>query len=327
MVSNFLDNFGVALLKSIFLALALHGWQDNCGTFDKLIPLLPDHYYVVAIDFPGHGWSSHLPKGTFYNDTMFVLQVERVIQFLGWKHRPFTILGHSMGAAIGLLSIILLLRPEKTKNSASSGQAIVPRIIALDMIKPLTFPSEKLAAKMREGIQSFLDIEAKCCSLNGQVTNGQASSVPLYDHKQAVEKLIHGHSVFGVLTTEAAETLLKRGCKQAEDQPDKVYFTRDNRLKAMLFQRMDPDSMLSYFHDLHCDMLIIKADKGVKLDPDDISNRFIDMYRKQCRHFEYTKVAGGHHVHLCNPENVHQIIIDFMDKSGKLEHVNGVNHS
>lgn len=304
----------------------MHGWQDNCGTFDKLIPLLPDYYYVVAIDFPGHGWSSHLPKGTFYNDIMFVLQVERVIQYLGWKHRPFTILGHSMGAAIGLLSIILLLRPDK-KVLNSSSQNIVPRIISLDMIKPLTFPREKLAAKMREGIQSFLDIEAKCCSLNGQVTSGIGSGIPLYDHKQAVEKLIHGHSVFGVLTTEAAETLLKRGCKQSETQPDKVYFTRDNRLKAMLFQRMDPDSMMSYFHDLHCDMLIIKADNGVKLDPDEISNRFIEMYRKQCRRFQYTEVAGGHHVHLCDPEKVHSIIIDFMEKSKSLVDVNGFTHA
>jgi hypothetical protein len=33
--------------------LALHGWQDNAGTFDKLIPLLPSDLYVVCLDFCG----------------------------------------------------------------------------------------------------------------------------------------------------------------------------------------------------------------------------------------------------------------------------------
>lgn len=33
--------------------LALHGWQDNCGTFDRLIPLLPPDFYVVCLDFCG----------------------------------------------------------------------------------------------------------------------------------------------------------------------------------------------------------------------------------------------------------------------------------
>ncbi|KAK7866920.1 hypothetical protein R5R35_001660 [Gryllus longicercus] len=43
--------------------LALHGWQDNAGTFDKLAPLLTPHMALLCIDMPGHGRSSHYPKG------------------------------------------------------------------------------------------------------------------------------------------------------------------------------------------------------------------------------------------------------------------------
>lgn len=43
--------------------IAMHGYMDNAGTFDRLIPLLPDQFYVVAYDFPGHGFSSHVPYG------------------------------------------------------------------------------------------------------------------------------------------------------------------------------------------------------------------------------------------------------------------------
>lgn len=40
--------------KNIRPILMLHGWQDNAGTFDMLIPLLPKHISYLAIDLPGN---------------------------------------------------------------------------------------------------------------------------------------------------------------------------------------------------------------------------------------------------------------------------------
>lgn len=34
--------------------LALHGWLDNAGSFDRLIPLLPQKFPVLCIDLPGN---------------------------------------------------------------------------------------------------------------------------------------------------------------------------------------------------------------------------------------------------------------------------------
>lgn len=31
----------------------LHGWMDNAGTFDTLIPLLPKELSYLSIDLPG----------------------------------------------------------------------------------------------------------------------------------------------------------------------------------------------------------------------------------------------------------------------------------
>ncbi|XP_039917555.1 serine hydrolase-like protein 2 isoform X4 [Hirundo rustica] len=58
--------------------LCLHGWLDNANTFDKLIPLLPRGYYYVAMDFSGHGLSSHRPAGCPYHFLDYVTDVRRV---------------------------------------------------------------------------------------------------------------------------------------------------------------------------------------------------------------------------------------------------------
>lgn len=259
---------------------------------------------MVAIDFPGHGFSSHLPAGCPYNDYIFVIEVERVVQKLGWKNTNFTILGHSMGAAIGLF--YSCLHPKT-----------VQRIITLDMIKPLTFPPHKLAEKTREGIQSFLQLDAKSTSVSS-LDELALSKIPLYDKEQAIKKLIAAHSVFGKISPQSAEYLLKRGSKPLKGDDGKVYFTRDNRLKAMLFQRIDNDSLAHYFNHLECELLIIKADNGVKLDHDDVSNRYIELYREKCKMFEMSRVAGGHHVHLCQPESICSIIVNFIDRSNAM---------
>ena len=47
--------------------IASHGWLDNSNTHIYLGPYLASKgYHVVAIDWIGHGHSSHLPKGSPY---------------------------------------------------------------------------------------------------------------------------------------------------------------------------------------------------------------------------------------------------------------------
>uniref|UniRef100_A0A8C5JEP2 Serine hydrolase like 2 n=1 Tax=Junco hyemalis TaxID=40217 RepID=A0A8C5JEP2_JUNHY len=65
--------------------LCLHGWLDNANTFDKLIPLLPRGCYYVAMDFSGHGLSSHRPAGCPYHFLDYVTDVRRVAAGGYWK--------------------------------------------------------------------------------------------------------------------------------------------------------------------------------------------------------------------------------------------------
>lgn len=80
--------------------LALHGWQDNSCTYDNLAPILRDKgLSLYCIDLPGHGFSTHLPKGMKYYLFWDGIQyVRRVVKYFGWK--DVSLIGHSLGGAI-----------------------------------------------------------------------------------------------------------------------------------------------------------------------------------------------------------------------------------
>lgn len=66
--------------------LALHGRQDNAGSFDTLMPLLSDDVSVLCLDLPGHGLSSHYPKSQFYYvywDGVILLR--RIVKHFKWN--------------------------------------------------------------------------------------------------------------------------------------------------------------------------------------------------------------------------------------------------
>lgn len=67
--------------------LMLHGWQDNSNTFKRLIPLLPKEWWMVAIDFPGHGLSTGRITGLPYHAPDYLIDVKATINseeiFLG----------------------------------------------------------------------------------------------------------------------------------------------------------------------------------------------------------------------------------------------------
>ncbi|CAG2108133.1 unnamed protein product [Medioppia subpectinata] len=188
--------------------LALHGWQDNCGSFDRLIPLLPDSVYVLAPDLPGHGLSSHLPDGCPYSDIAFVMEIKRIVNHLNWS--SFSILGHSMGAMLAIL------------YSSIYPQSVV-KVISIDIVKPFTFSRDQMADTMRGFVNSFIRLDKK------------DSIPPVYGHQMVVEKMISAHSRHGKLDEESVQCLLNRGSQVSSDGKGE-YFTRDNRIKTIFVQ-------------------------------------------------------------------------------------------
>ena len=125
--------------------LAVHGWLDNANSFVPLLrprgspPILHgaqagseagdaskaaqpsseqlsqeqegllNQLNIVAIDLPGHGRSSHKPRGSSYLLVDWVRDVHFVLKALGWEH--VHMVGHSLGA--GISNVFTSCFPEK----------------------------------------------------------------------------------------------------------------------------------------------------------------------------------------------------------------------
>ncbi|NXV73515.1 SEHL2 protein, partial [Atlantisia rogersi] len=188
--------------------LCLHGWLDNANSFDKLIPLLPrgksvssgwfllqgctsdslslsDCYYV-AMDFSGHGLSSHRPAGSLYYFLDYVSDVRRVVVALQW--RQFTLMGHSMGGAVA--GMFCFLYPE-----------MVDRLILLETLGFLLNPedTELWLEFERMTMDTVLSLEAK------------QQTPKAWSPKAALQRLLEANSH---LTAEGGAILLQRGATE-----------------------------------------------------------------------------------------------------------------
>lgn len=77
--------------------VCLHGYLDNSNSFKPLASYLTksNDYYLIALDFPGHGLSSKLPDGIPYTPKLFASSVRRAVRHL--KLDKFYFFGHSYG--------------------------------------------------------------------------------------------------------------------------------------------------------------------------------------------------------------------------------------
>src|SRR6185503_3165804 len=97
---------------------------------------------IVAVDLSGHGKSQHRSADASYHFIDWVPEVLRLADALGWAE--FTIVGHSMGAAIGMLT------------AATAPE----RLVALAMIEGLTpLPGDATAAPER--LASYIAASAR----------------------------------------------------------------------------------------------------------------------------------------------------------------------
>lgn len=238
---------------------ALHGWLDNCASFDFLAPLL-NNVDLVALDLAGQGQSGHRQSHAAYNIWHDITEVLYVAKQLGWT--TFGLLGHSRGAMISTLL-------------AGAFPAKVTHLGLIESFIPHVIEAEKAAEQMAGAIESVMAMNERYKSS--------------YDSfEQAVKARQQG---FLPLCYEDALALAKRGVQQ--QQNGRVYWHYDARLNAPSEVKLTFEQAKSFVDRITCPIEIALASGGLVGD----FERVMELIETTPNVTAHT-LEGGHHLHM-----------------------------
>lgn len=258
--------------------------QDNAGTFDRLIPLLPKTIPFFAIDLPGHGRSSHFPVGMQYHVFWdYVPVVRRIVKHFGW--RKVKLMGHSLGGAVCFMY-------------AASFPDEVAQFISIDLYGPSIRDVKKNAASTGKCIDKALEYETL-----------PESKLPCYTYDDMVSTAMDAYN--GSIDRKSAEILMIRGMNEAPKTKDRYFFSRDLRLKVSILALFTIEQVLAYAELIKCHVLNIRAIPGLKHEREEVYGMVLDAIRVNAT-LEYHEVPGTHHLHLTTPERIAGIISAFL---------------
>lgn len=271
--------------------LCVHGVQDNCDTFITLLPLLPNDYYYVCVDLPGHGRSSRFPARVPLEFINYLGAVKWVVDHFGWPE--FVYLGHSFGGQLG--SWFAAVYPD-----------LIRCLIVLDTMGPRAVELADTLAAVRSRIDDTQSLHRRQCG----------RQPPTYTFDEAVDKMMTGRP--SRLTVESAHILAQRGLIAVDDNADEKSYTFvcDQRLKLAFYPLMTFDQHEQILRNVLCPTMFVLADKNCA--------RY-STYLKDAYEF-YTKrpnvtvrvVSGDHDVHLNYPDRVFKHVSEFLQQHYKI---------
>ncbi|KAB0800055.1 hypothetical protein PPYR_07935 [Photinus pyralis] len=166
------------------LVFMIHANSDNAGSFDRLILHLPDTFYYIAIDLPGHGKSSHFPSNIPLHEINYVLAVNMVVNYM--NREKVILIGHCWGGQMAMLF----------------SQFFPERVLRLVLIEAVYFSPvsvEYFKQYTREYIDNSITLLEK----------SKTRKPPVYSFDSAKHAMINAR-IYGKLKPEAAGPLLKR---------------------------------------------------------------------------------------------------------------------
>ncbi len=255
--------------------LALHGWLDNANSFDRLAPYLNQQFHLLAIDFPGHGYSSYLPEGCHYHFIDGIFIVLDIIKALGLEQ--VHLLGHSMGAC--LASLIAGVEPDRILS-----------MILIEALGPFSNPE----STARDQLATYAK---KVCT----VKNKQAKPYP------SLEQAALNRAQKGYLSQEFTEILAKRGLQEKEQA---FYWRHDRRLLITSPLTMTEGQILSCLKEIRAKSCLIKASNGYEFDHEILQKRI-----ETVKNLQVYSLEGGHHIHMERPEAIAHCLAEFYQKA------------
>ena len=253
------------------LTLLLHGWLDHAHSFDTLAPLLPGR--TVALDFRGHGDSQWVGAGGFYHFVDYIGDLDGVLEALS-PGTPARIVGHSMGAAAGLL--YAAARPQR-----------VAHLTLIDAVPLSIWPME-----VPPRLTSYLDDLRKTPRKRRTVESVQV----------AAERLQRNNSA---LSPEAAALLARHGVAADPEQGGLLAWKWDPLLRATSPLPITEEIVQLICTQARGPVLVVRGERGTVPEEKDLRARFRNLPMKVI-----TVPGTGHHVHLDAPHDVARLVTE-----------------
>ena len=294
--------FSAGASASALKILCLHGWVDNCATFDVLAPALAAHLgaEVVCVDLAGHGHSAHRLASAPYLILSYAHDVLLVLDALGpaWVS-GVGLVGHSMGGGIA---------------SALAG-AFPDRFRALVLL-------DNLGLSPRAAADAPAIFRIAVLSQQQQLLQKPSGSSSVYASSDlAVDQrllTVRQHPGSQTLSREAAERLVRRALVEVPGvAAGAVRFRHDRRITAPTLLYTAEEQVHAFLRAIACPTLLVTALNGWPVDKALYAAR-LDALRSGTATLSYASLPGSHHLHL-DPDTAPAVIdavVGFMVRSG-----------
>lgn len=262
--------------------IAIHGWLDNAASFQRLGRLL-ERVYLVALDLPGHGKSEHRRGTSAYHMVDYATDVVLAAEALGLER--FSILGHSMGGAVGAMVAAGL--PDR-----------VSRLALLDGLGPLTHEPSEIPSQLNRHFSFAIDSARK----NGGTPKLHATA------NDAIEAR-HRSTMVGQLSRKAAAIIANRNMVKTTGG---YIWNTDRRLLTPSPFYWPEELVLETFAAIQCETLLVKSSDSFT------SEWFLKWKEREAKiaRLEVITVEGGHHVHIDDPERLAPCLQHFFEADG-----------
>ncbi|WP_281558977.1 alpha/beta hydrolase [Thalassomonas sp. RHCl1] len=253
------------------IVLCLHGWLDNAASFLPLMPYLPGKR-VIAIDWPGHGLSTHRSADAYYHFIDWVYDLLQLFEANGWG--AVDIVAHSMGGMIA--SAFAATFPEKVKS-----------LTLIDAIGFINANEEQTTKQLRQGMLSRLQGKKKQKNLHTNEESAIQARVAVSD-----------------LRYQDAALIVKRGLKKTGDG---YTWRADSRLRMISPYRLTLGQAEQLISDITVPVQLIYGEQGMDFVASGLKH-FGPMFKD----FTSYALPGGHHVHMEQPQQTAEKILAFI---------------
>ncbi|XP_063235816.1 serine hydrolase-like protein isoform X3 [Bacillus rossius redtenbacheri] len=256
--------------------------MDNCGTFNRLIPLLPRSHYYACVDLPSHGLSSRFPPGLPLDFCDLVMSLRRVTDHFGWDR--VTLMGHSLGGQV--CAVFSAMYPRRVRT-----------LVMLDSLAPYATPLDGYKAYYRHSVEALLKLDV----------DGEP---PSHTYEEALRRMVDKR--VDKITVEAARQLLERGLVKNQNG---YSFSVDPRMRTLLpFSFGSEGTGLTIPKLIACPQLTVITDyvRHRIASRKEFQNAFKEY--SQRGNFTCVEVEGSHDIHNISPEKISGDISQFLVK-------------